>query len=210
MIWIDHVLYRVADLERAAARFRDDYGLIAAPGGVHPDGTANWIIQLEPPQYVELIAVSDPALAITTPRGRWMVDRISRGDGWLAWSVGTDDIERESARLGRPVVFGEIEEHGRSGTWRNVFAAGADAAWLPFFTQYDGDPEESLRVRRRALLEAAHPVAPAGIVWIETGGDVARVREWLGGDVLPVRAVDGPLGLRAVAIHTPGGELVIR
>jgi hypothetical protein len=56
---------------------------------------------------------------------------------------------------------------------------------------------------------AGHGVRVDGIAWIEVAGDADRLDEWLGGDELPVRVVDGSPGIRAVAIATAGGELVI-
>jgi hypothetical protein len=39
-----------------------------------------------------------------------------------------------------------------------------------------------------------------GLTWIEVAGDAARLREWLGGEELPVRVVDGAPGVRAIGI----------
>jgi hypothetical protein len=41
----------------------------------------------------------------------------------------------------------------------------------------------------------------AAITWVEVAGDERRLRDWLGGDELPVRVVAGdPPGVRAAGI----------
>jgi hypothetical protein len=57
VLWIDHVIWAVADLDEAGERFDHELGLRSFFGGVHPEGTANRIVPLRPPQYIELIAV---------------------------------------------------------------------------------------------------------------------------------------------------------
>jgi hypothetical protein len=44
---------------------------------------------------------------------------------------------------------------------------------------------------------------------VDVGGDAPRLREWLGGQELPIRVVDGVPGIRAVVLSTANGELVI-
>jgi Glyoxalase-like domain len=51
---IDHIVWGVDDLDRAAAQVQERYGLASVPGGRHPGwGTANRIIPLGP-SYLEL------------------------------------------------------------------------------------------------------------------------------------------------------------
>src|SRR5258705_6626537 len=57
---VDHVLLPVEDLEAAAQRLYERFGLRSVPGGRHPKvGTANMIVPLGL-QYLELIAIVDP------------------------------------------------------------------------------------------------------------------------------------------------------
>src|SRR5437764_15398189 len=64
---IDHVVWGVEDLDRAAAGVRERHGLASVPGGRHPGwGTANRIIPLGP-SYLELLAVADAAEAAADP-----------------------------------------------------------------------------------------------------------------------------------------------
>lgn len=76
--------------------------------------------------------------------------------------------------------------------------------WMPFFITWD-IPEELYPGRQRA----GHGVQPRGLSWVEVGGDAERLRDWLGGEELPIRVVDGVPGVRRVAITTSDGELVM-
>src|SRR5512142_3281084 len=60
---LDHVVLAVDDLDRAAARLEREHGLASYAGGRHArGGTANRIVPLGS-QYLELMAVVDPARA---------------------------------------------------------------------------------------------------------------------------------------------------
>jgi hypothetical protein len=94
---IDHVLYAVTDLDAAATRFEEDFGLFSIPGGPHPGwGTANRIVPLGP-DYLELVGVVDRDAAEASLFGRLVLDA---GDGLIGWSIGTDDLDRVASRLG--------------------------------------------------------------------------------------------------------------
>ena len=90
---LDHVLVPVLDLEAAARRFLDEYGLQALPGGRHPWGTANMIIPLGS-NYIELIAVVDAARADDSPRYRRIADSARAGKPFATWAARTDDLGR--------------------------------------------------------------------------------------------------------------------
>lgn len=57
--------------------------------------------------------------------------------------------------------------------------------------------------------DVRHANPPGSYAWVEHGGDEAALREWIGGD-LPLRFVGGAPGLRAVAIDSLRGEIVVR
>jgi hypothetical protein len=57
---------------------------------------------------------------------------------------------------------------------------------------------------------AGHGVCVHGIAGVDVGGDAGRLREWLGGEELPIRVVPGPDGVRSVALATADGNLEIR
>ena len=90
---IDHVLLAVSDLGAAAAQLRERHGLTALPGGRHPGaGTANMIVPLGP-DYLELIAIVDPAEAEGNPLSRRVSGAIARGATFATWAVRVPDLD---------------------------------------------------------------------------------------------------------------------
>ena len=168
---IDHVLYAVGDLDEAGVRFEREHGLVSSPGGDHPlFGTGNRIVPLGD-AYVELIAVTDPAIAAQNPIGRGVGALAEAGGGWLGWVVAVDDIEQRAARLGTVVIPGHrLRPDGITVSWR---AAGMERMLedlaFPFFIAWD-DPGS-----HPGLREGAH-----GRLTIEVGCDAAALRIWLG------------------------------
>jgi glyoxalase-like protein len=205
---IDHVVYAVRDLDSAAARFEQAYGLLSTAGGVHPRwGTANRIVALGGARYLELIAVVDPDVAASSVLGRAIEDRTATGDRWFALCLGDDDIDATARRLGFVVEPGSRTlPDGREVAWRG---AGIDdprrTPDRPFFIAWTGEPDLHPGARR-----APHPSGATDIAWVEVAGDADGFRVWTGDAGLPVRFVDGAEGVVAVALHTPDGELVIR
>lgn len=204
---IDHVVYGVQDLETAATRMKQEFGLGSVPGGHHPGwGTGNRIVPLGP-SYIELLAAVDPVEAKRNELGRRLIDAVADADRFIAWCVATEDVDAVGARLGLPVMAGTRERpDGIVLRWRS---AGLERALeepsLPFFVTWD-IPEENHPGRA----EADHVGEPRGIAWLEIGGDAIRLNEWLEGSELPVRVVGGPPGVLAVAVAAPSGEIVIR
>lgn len=206
MLRLDHVGYAVRDLDDAAVRFREVYGLDSVTGGRHAGlGTANRIVPLGG-HYIELIGVVDRAEAEANAFGRSVIDRTTGGDGWLLIVASSEDVEREAARLGLEVQAGaRARPDGTEVRWR---MAGIDdpgrEPWMPFFITWD-IPDERYPGRQRA----GHGVQAQGLAWVEVGGDAERLREWLGGADLPIRVIDEPPGIHRVAVATADGELVI-
>ena len=200
---IDHVLYGVQDLELAAGRLEADYGLAATGGGSHGDlGTENRLIPLGD-QYLELITVADPAsqhpLAVVL--GGW----IAEGDRFFSMAVEVDDIEATADRLESSVLDGtRTGPDGATVAFRLAGFETALAEQVPFFIEWGEGREHRLP----SPGAAANPNA-RGVAWVELGGDEARVRAWLGGDVAGMRLVGGEPGVRAMAVATDGGEVVI-
>jgi hypothetical protein len=206
MLWIDHVILGVHDLEVAGQRMLDQYGLASVPGGRHPGwGTGNRIIPLGE-DYVELMAVLDRREAEASFVGRSLLDRVADGDRLVGWCVGTNDIDGAAARLGLEVGSGSrVRPDGVVVRWRFV---GAEVALkrrcLPFFISWEGPRDLH---PSRAMVE--HRVVPHGISWIEVSGSSSELREWLGGEELPLRVVDGPEDLIAAGIATDAGEVTL-
>lgn len=207
MLRLDHVGYAVRDLDEAATRFREAYGLDSVVGGRHEGlGTANRIVPLGD-HYIELIGVVDRAEAETNAFGRSVTERTSERDGWLLIVVSSDDVAAEAERLGLDVQPGtRVRPDGSGIRWR---MAGIDdprrQPWMPFFITWDIDDE--LYPGRQP---AGHTVEPRGLSRVEVAGDAERLRDWVGGLDVGIRVVDeDPVGIRRVAISTADGELVI-
>jgi hypothetical protein len=203
---VDHVVLAVADLDRAASRLLEDFGLASVPGGHHPGwGTANRIVPLGD-AYVELIGVDDETVASGTPFGSSVVRAVSHGGGWLTWAVRDDRIEDTAARLGLTIDAGErARPDGEMLRWRH---AGIDdpnrPPELPFFIAWEGSEESH---PGRTTIE--HPSRAEGVAWIELGADRDALDRWTNGAHLPVRSDDGWRGIRAVALRTRERDLRI-
>ena len=207
MLRVDHVVFAVRDLDAAATRVLQELGLASVPGGTHPRwGTANRIIPLDGTQYLELLSVVDPAVASTTHLGRSLQGLTADGDAWFAMCLATDAIDAVAGRLSLDVVPGSRTlPDGRTVSWRG---AGIDdparTPDLPFFITWDaGAPHPG-------ATPVDHPCGATGIAWVEVDGDQARFTDWVEGAPLSVRLHAGEPGVRAVALLTPGGQLVWR
>jgi hypothetical protein len=206
MLRLDHVVYAVRDLDEAAVRFREGFGLDSTEGGRHERwGTANRIVPLGD-QYVELVAAVDETVAALTGFGRGVLERASDGGGWFTIAAVAEDLDAVAARLGLEIGSGSrTRPDGETLRWRS---AGLDdprrEPLMPFFLAWDV-PDELHPGRARA----GHGIRAEGIAWVEVGGDAERLRDWLGGEELPIRVVDAVPGIHRVALSTADGELVV-
>jgi Glyoxalase-like domain len=200
---LDHVIYGARDLEDAAAQLEQEHGLRFLHGGRHPGGTVNSFAPLEPPQYLELLAVEEAGDAWT----REIEALLAGGRTLVGWGIVVDDIELVAARHGLAIEEGSITDaDGSTGSWRLV---ASDDVSLPFFVAYDGDPDVGLRRWQERVREAGND-GFGGFTFVEVGGDPERMRAWLGDGDLPIRFASGHPGLRAVGIAGPTGEIVLR
>lgn len=191
----------VRDLDAAAERLRREHGLGTVAGGRHPGGTVNAVVPLEPPQYLELLAVEDPDGELGALAARALGDAEER---LIGWAVAPDDLGAVAERLGIEPETGTIERpDGSTGQWTMVFG---DLS-LPFFIDYGADRRAMLRERYE---QAGHTCAPREFTFLEVGGDRQELVDWLGAEALPLRFAGGPRGLRAVGIASEHGEIVIR
>jgi hypothetical protein len=186
VVRLDHVIYATRDLDAAAARIEAELGLPVLPGGRHVgQGSHNRIVPLGP-GYLELLAIADAEEAAASPIGRLLLERID-GDSLLAWAVSGCDVPAVAARLGTPL-------HSVSRDGMTAHVTGVEEAlregFLPFFVGSDAP---------------SHPGdagSAGGLTWVEVAGDAAVLRDWLGGEELPVRVASSgaPLGVRALGI----------
>lgn len=200
---VDHAVYAVRDLDVAASRWQEIFGLGSVPGGHHPRwGTANRIVPLGR-DYLELLAVVEPAIAAGSVLGRALLHLTAQGDRWFSICLADDDIEATAARLHLTVEPGtRTTPEGVELRWRG---AGIDAEerdlWLPFFIAWDVPAE--LHPGRTPV---RHRVDVRGIADAEVSGDAARLRDWLGGADAPLRVIAGPDGVRSVSLARTRSE----
>jgi hypothetical protein len=203
---LDHVVYAVPDLDEAAVRFREEFGLDSTDGGRHERwGTANRIVPLGD-EYLELVAGVDEPTAAESAFGGGVLESAAGGGGWFTMAAVADDLDAVASRLGLGVGSGSrMRPDGQTVRWR---MAGLDdprrEPWMPFFLAWHVT-DELYPGRDRA----GHRVRATGIAWVEVGGDAERLRTWLAGDELPIRVTDGEPCIHRVAISTAEGELVI-
>jgi hypothetical protein len=208
MLRLDHVVLAVADIDAAASRLFDEFGLASVPGGSHDGvGTANRIVPLGE-TYVELMGIIDRDVAAQNPLGRYLGSFLEGGDRLLMWAVATDDIDWDAKRIGtKPNPWARHRPDGVELTWRLAGVEGALAdRSLPFFIQWDSSPDQ-----HPGRDHAAHATDIEGITDLEVGGKAPVISRRLGGADLPVTVVKGgDSGPRAVTISTGAGEVVLR
>jgi hypothetical protein len=184
---IDHVIYATADLDEAAAKVESELGLSVVPGGRHEGhGTHNRIVPLGG-GYLELMAVADPNEAADSPMGSAVQARLTeQGDGLFAWVIVLDGVEQFADRLGLPVIT--VAREGLSARVAGLAEALRNPV-LPFFLERDG-----------GVADPGEGADAGGITWLEVAGDREALESRLGGTELPVRVVDGPVGVIAMGI----------
>jgi Glyoxalase-like domain len=203
---VDHVIVVVRDLDAAAERFYQLHGLASVAGGRHPGhGTGNRIVPLGD-SYIELMAVVDRDEAAASVFGSWVQRRLLEvGEAPAALCLRTDDLEATVRRTERPPLpMGRTRPDGVELNWQLVALHAALSEGLPFFIQWhvaDGDhPGRTV---------AEHRCVPAGIEWVELGGDEARLASWLGPHELPLRHVRGRPGPVRFAVAVAGGDPIL-
>ena len=206
MLAIDHVIVVVADLDAAAHRYHDRWGLASVAGGSHAGhGTGNRIVPLGG-SYIELMAVVDRDEAAASPLGSWVERRLAAaGESPAALCLRTDDIEGAARLTGRePLPMSRTRPDGVTLQWRLVALEAALTEGLPFFIQWLVDDADH---PGRALSE--HCGAAIGIDWVELGGDPDRLASWLGPHELPLRHVPGAPGPHRMAVTIADGEPLV-
>ena len=215
---IDHILLPVGNLEDAARHMHERYGLQANPGGRHATGgTANYIVPLGR-QYLELIAVVEPAEIRDSHLGVRVVQAVREGKTFVAWALRTSDLDALRARLAgegwdlAPVAEGSRRRpDGQMLSWRtqDVEKASGPTA-IPFVIEWkipDGlHPGEA---------PAAHEHGASSIKRVVVGArDPESVRRRLTpllgeSGMYEVRESDSD-GVEEVVLSHLGGETVIR
>ena len=206
MLELDHVVYATADLPGTAEVWRQRYGLGSVEGGRHERwGTENRIVPLGS-AYLELLAVFDPALAREDRFAAAIAERAAAGGGWVAPVLRTDDIDAVAGRLGLDVVQGSRRRpDGEVLAWRSAGVSDPrrEPSW-PFFISWDVPPELHPSATR-----ADHGRRATSISSVELSGDPAALEGWIGRPPTELALVEGPPGVRSVAVATTDGEIRI-
>jgi hypothetical protein len=207
---IDHVVLGVRDLDGAARRLLDEFGLASVFGGHHVGwGTGNLIVPLGS-NYVELLGVVDEEQATQSLLGRHLLSTVDEGDRLIGWCVAVDPFDETVDRLGLTASEGSrVRPDGTTLRWQSAGLAEAMAdPSRPFFISWLVPP--AMHPGRTSVY---HPAAPKGLAWVEVNGDEAAIRRWLGqgGEELPVRVLPGSPALVGAGIATASGkEIVLR
>jgi hypothetical protein len=155
---IDHLMICVPDLERGVAKYRR-IGFDVRPGGVHPGKGTHNAIAFNKEDYLELLAIRDPAeQRASASWGRDLPDFIAAGGGIRYVVVQSDDLAADVAAMrGRGVDVSDATDgarrtpDGRELRWK--FAVLGPQNPLPLFFIQHFTP---LAERRRIT----HPPSP--------------------------------------------------
>ena len=127
---VDHLMICVPDLERGTEQYRR-MGFNIQPGGVHPGRGTHNAIAFNEEEYLELLAIRDPAEERAASAGgrSWgagLPDFIAAGGGIRYVIVQSDDLEADVAAMrARGVDVGEVLDGSRAQSgqmfrWRHA------------------------------------------------------------------------------------------
>ncbi len=211
----DHVILATLDAEAAVARLRRDHGLGAIRGGSHPWGTANWIVPLEPPTYLEILYPEQRDRLAEDPEGKVLLDRMRRGEFWAGWALRPNSIEDVARRLELPLERGQATRpDGSVSMWRSAAPRADLDGSLPFFIDYD-HPADRLERFATSHAAAGHERRVGSVAWVEievgpeADGDSSFLRR-LTSDV-EIRTVAGTSpGILAIGLRVDDQEITLR
>ena len=211
MIELDHFSLGVRNIYEGAHRLREETGLDNYENGLIPPGTANRIVPLPNDTYIELESWIIPETGDEATGGKWYVDATVNSDSWMFWALSCstfEELEAVAERLGSFAFTAEsvlLKPNGEMEGWSVAPASVKPwAAGLPNFYWYPGDHPCRTPVNHRRPF--------TGVAWMEVGGDPAVMEEHVTSEVferLPLRFIDEPPGLYAVAIGTEDGDDVV-
>ncbi len=146
--YLDHVLIAVRDLSAAAAAYTA-LGFKVTPEGRHPGrGTHNRLMVFGP-EYLELIAVHDPA---ATPFRPSMTRFLAKREGLYMFALGTGDLSgaRDAMQsrgfpIGNPVPGQRGADNGQAYSWRSADLGRTLPGGECFLIQHDHSVSERYR-----------------------------------------------------------------
>ena len=141
MLYLDHIMYAVPDLEDSMAEIASITGIVPSNGGVHPgNGTRNALLGLSNSSYLEIIG-PDKKQNLENTLGELLVSKNT--SGIRAWAVAVSDLAlvadvaqdlgfrvRDRKEMSRKTPEGSLLE------WELLFLDGGPL--LPFFIDWKG------------------------------------------------------------------------
>ena len=141
MLYLDHIMYAVPDLENSMEEIASITGIVPSDGGVHPgNGTRNALLGLSNSSYLEIIG-PDKKQNLENTLGELLVSKNT--SGIRAWAVAVSDLEsvadvaqelgfrvRDRKEMSRKTPEGSLLE------WELLFLE--DGPFLPFFIDWKG------------------------------------------------------------------------
>lgn len=177
LLGIDHLVIACADPDAAVAVLEREMGLGPGGGGRHDAlGTFNRLVWLGD-SYLELIGIFDRDLAERSWIGAPSVRAIDAGGGLATWSVATDDIDGDVARVnaGGAVLAGPIagerrRPDGAIVRWRLSVPRELGPERPPFLIEHDPAAAEWSSDERARRAAEVHPLgAPVRLEMLELG-----------------------------------------
>ena len=141
MLYLDHIMCAVPDLEDSMAEIASITGIVPSNGGVHPgNGTRNALLGLSDSSYLEIIG-PDKKQNLENTLGELLVSKNT--SGIRAWAVAVSDLAavanvaqglgfrvRDRKEMSRKTPEGSLLE------WELLFLDGGPL--LPFFIDWKG------------------------------------------------------------------------
>lgn len=166
LLGIDHLVIATPDLDEAVGRIREELGIEAGGGGVHPGlGTANRLAWFGD-TYLELVDATDRELASASWLGGPTVRLLDeRGGGFVGFALASDDLERDvtalqafGSALAEPVPGERQRSDGSVVRWRLAVPSLVGPTAPPFIIEHDPDSAEWTATDRRARATQVHPL----------------------------------------------------
>lgn len=199
---IDHVGFAARELAPVARILRDRYGL-----GVEafPDGGGGHV-PLADHQYIE-IHTAEPG----TPLREWIAKITQRGNRWWAWSIEVPDFDRVVDAHGLVPRTFRAEEGTAFSAWSGRHAGteeiGRTRGFLPYFIDYDQEPQELAAIFAGKLTAARHDRMVGGLASVSVGGSQEVLDQWVGGRLTGARTDPAQIGVTGVRVGLDGAEV---